>query len=436
MTPEGWYPDPLAERWWTGSDWSDKTRLQGTTSEDGPTAPTPHVKPPGWYQDTAIERRWDGTSWTAEVRSAALPGLSANNTPSALHSSAGESAPRAKESQRTKRGLLVLAGGALLTVTAVGTSWALGGRGNDPEANTTTTEALPAATESPTSQPGDVEMETTTTTPPASPEQLLEQRASQIGASVSTGTFSSPCGVHAALVNEEETQLLTWAGDSWRNDADDLGSWPTRGDGTNYPPISIEVSSLTPDQYPDVQIMWVPQSERDAMRDFAGLVTLSESCEWVTHTFISDCVAGPIVESLVFPSLYGSGFVGPCAGRSTFRFEWFAGPDVFVGTLADDRYDGVCPNGLEFTDRLPLFKCHEAPAVTMVQEALVSEGARIEVDGQFGPATQRALIEYQWRHDLTITGYVDEATWSDMFVLPFPDLNGDGIVGPEEIPYD
>jgi len=352
------------------------------------------------------------------------------------HPLAAESTSHSSQLRQGRKGLLILAGVTLLVVTSVGTWWVLGDRRGDPAVSPTRTEAPLTAIDSSTIQPVTTDAETTTTSAPTGPDQVLSQRESAIGATLSTGTFTSPCGLHAVLVSDNETQLLTWSDDSWRNDADDLGPWPMRGDGSNYPPTAVEVSSLTPDQYPDIQIMWVPQSSMDAMRDFAGVVTLDDTCTWNSHTFISDCVAGPIVESLTFPSLTGSGFTGPCAGRSTFKFEWFAGPDVFVGTLADDRYTGVCPNGLEFTDRLPLFKCHEAPAVRMIQEVLVYEGARIDVDSQFGPATQRALIEYQWLNDLPITGYVDETTWSEMFVLPYPDLNGDGVVGPEEIPYD
>lgn len=45
------------------------------------------------------------------------------------------------------------------------------------------------------------------------------------------------------------------------------------------------------------------------------------------------------------------------------------------------------------------------------QEVLVSEGARIVVDGDFGRATHNATLAYQARHGLPTTGVVDSQEW-------------------------
>jgi hypothetical protein len=48
--------------------------------------------------------------------------------------------------------------------------------------------------------------------------------------------------------------------------------------------------------------------------------------------------------------------------------------------------------------------------VTRIQQALIANGASIVADGQFGPATETAVRNYQTAHALAVTGIVDTAT--------------------------
>jgi len=64
----GWYQDPLAERWWDGTQWTDLTRRNGAKSEDGPMSDKASDQPAGWRRDPLVERYWNGTSWTSETR--------------------------------------------------------------------------------------------------------------------------------------------------------------------------------------------------------------------------------------------------------------------------------------------------------------------------------------------------------------------------------
>lgn len=53
-------------------------------------------------------------------------------------------------------------------------------------------------------------------------------------------------------------------------------------------------------------------------------------------------------------------------------------------------------------------------AVQEVQHLLNLNGANLTEDGQFGPATEAALITYQQAHQLPATGIYDVATWSSL----------------------
>jgi len=45
-----------------------------------------------------------------------------------------------------------------------------------------------------------------------------------------------------------------------------------------------------------------------------------------------------------------------------------------------------------------------------VQKALIAKGAKIKADGFYGPASRKALMDYQKVHKLKVTGRVDAAT--------------------------
>lgn len=65
---DGWYQDPLTERWWDGAVWTEAARAAGQSVPDGPIGDPSAAVPAGWYPDPRVQRRWDGTSWTVETR--------------------------------------------------------------------------------------------------------------------------------------------------------------------------------------------------------------------------------------------------------------------------------------------------------------------------------------------------------------------------------
>jgi peptidoglycan hydrolase-like protein with peptidoglycan-binding domain len=69
----------------------------------------------------------------------------------------------------------------------------------------------------------------------------------------------------------------------------------------------------------------------------------------------------------------------------------------------------------------------------MIQNALISYGYQIEPDGQYGQATADAVAQFQGVKGLVVTGTVDALTYAALGPLGVgTDLNGDGVVGPNE----
>jgi peptidoglycan hydrolase-like protein with peptidoglycan-binding domain len=58
-------------------------------------------------------------------------------------------------------------------------------------------------------------------------------------------------------------------------------------------------------------------------------------------------------------------------------------------------------------------------ASAAVQHLLVKQhGYDLAIDGDFGPATAAAVIDFQTKQDLPATGIADEATWSALVCQP------------------
>ena len=64
---------------------------------------------------------------------------------------------------------------------------------------------------------------------------------------------------------------------------------------------------------------------------------------------------------------------------------------------------------------LPVLQYGDVGSDTMALQALLNlRGASIAVDGSFGPATLRAVKDFQGAHDLVVDGSVGPATWPEL----------------------
>ena len=89
-----------------------------------------------------------------------------------------------------------------------------------------------------------------------------------------------------------------------------------------------------------------------------------------------------------------------------------------------------------YNDVLPLSYCQEGIGIRYAQEILVGLGYDIEADSYLGKASVAAIRDFQTANGLKITGTIDLQTWRalDPTQSRFPgsDLNGDGLVTPDE----
>lgn len=65
----------------------------------------------------------------------------------------------------------------------------------------------------------------------------------------------------------------------------------------------------------------------------------------------------------------------------------------------------------------PIRKGDKKGQVKLVQEWLYLRDERVAIDGDFGPATESAVRDFQAKSDLPVTGIVDETTF-DSLILP------------------
>ncbi len=60
--------------------------------------------------------------------------------------------------------------------------------------------------------------------------------------------------------------------------------------------------------------------------------------------------------------------------------------------------------------------------VSAIQQALVSSGYDVQVDGDFGPATREAVLQFQKAHSLTADGLVGALSYQTLLHRPMPEV--------------
>jgi len=120
-------------------------------------------------------------------------------------------------------------------------------------------------------------------------------------------------------------------------------------------------------------------------------------------------------------------------------YEWLGGSAQLFGEEATPSQIGALPKpwcaAYSCNENLSLERCDEGRGVTYVQEALNGLGFELEADGYYGNSTRFAVKYYQRSNGIRASGTVDVERWRNLFsgvFLPGNDLNGDGLVTPNE----
>jgi peptidoglycan hydrolase-like protein with peptidoglycan-binding domain len=252
----------------------------------------------------------------------------------------------------------------------------------------------------------------------------------------STGILDHSCGKFAMLQSKGYPILLKWSDSDWL---------PIEGASTSLDyesGIDVDQSwstDLTGDGDPEIVLSLAVEG---ANRGFGQILSANRGdCAWRYLSAVDGCSTSEVLDDLVVDgdTAIGTGFVSCGDGRDSVTYEWLAQYGLFVaGPASGGRF---CPSLVEDLD-LPLSNCSEGWAVSMAQEKMVAEGIFVEIDGQYGPGTQRAVLEYQQMNDLPLTGQVDPLTWATMYPVDvsddggwnyYPDYDGDGVSSPREI---
>ena len=84
----------------------------------------------------------------------------------------------------------------------------------------------------------------------------------------------------------------------------------------------------------------------------------------------------------------------------------------------------------------PYKYCDSGSDVTTIQQALVDLGYSIDVDSYYGPRTRTAVKKYQSSKGLTVTGQVNDSTWSSLIGDNTPQYEYSDEEQPvNEVPY-
>jgi hypothetical protein len=148
------------------------------------------------------------------------------------------------------------------------------------------------------------------------------------------------------------------------------------------------------------------------------------------------------VESIRYENgaLFGQHY-GSC-GRpcGLLIYSWIGGQGRLEGVEAMEEEAAALPKRwcttFTFNETLPIKRCNEGFPVQLIQDSLNALGYELEADGYFGDGTRFAVQHYQRSNGIRASGQVDTDTWRALFDganLPGVDLNGDGVVAPNEL---
>lgn len=316
-----------------------------------------------------------------------------------------------------------------------------------------TTPPTPTPSKPSTSKPSPTVPATTAppTTSPATPAGTVAALATEIGATIVSDIAEGPCGSNVVMIADGRFRFFAWRDGAWSDESVMLvHAYPDT--------VAITSVDLTGD---DVIDYLLERPNADSLTGRSGTVLASVSgagiygdgsygCAWEWQGFrLDDPALGtnrPVLDELDGLRYEGGRLLGSMNAYKSLDtnalVEYDRSEFEFVVTWPDELngYDPApvrpvtsCGGIYDYDDSLPISVCSQGLSVRLFQEGM----GQVDADGYFGPGTHAALIDLQRRLGVPVTGVIDVATWAALGVtsgVPYPDLDGNGVVDGSEFP--
>ena len=177
-----------------------------------------------------------------------------------------------------------------------------------------------------------------------------------------------------------------------------------------------------------------------------GTVISGQGGQWRSVGFTDPYADGAPYNSIEYIEYVNGALIGQWFGScgrpcGLLVYTWVGGSQQLSGTEAtksqENQLTGRNCADFSYAGVLPIRKCSEGLAVEYIQRFLNELGYELELDGYFGSGTEFAVKYFQRENSIRATGLVDLDTWKALLggtVLPGNDLDGNGVITPEEFP--
>ena len=177
-----------------------------------------------------------------------------------------------------------------------------------------------------------------------------------------------------------------------------------------------------------------------------GTVISGQGGQWKSVEFTDPYGDGVPYSSIEYLEYVNGALIGQWFGScgrpcGLLAYTWVGGSQQLSGIEASksqqNQLTGKNCADFSYAGTLPIRKCSEGLAVEYVQRFLNDLGYELEVDGYLGSGTEFAVKYFQRENSIRATGLVDIDTWKALLagtVLPGNDIDGNGVITPEEFP--